>query len=81
MAEVTRDSKGLEVALVLDNTGSMLQSGKLQALKDSATTLIDTVWATKGGEPQYWEVSIRGGRMRRRKRGSRVMTRAMRWRS
>ncbi|MBI1211720.1 MAG: hypothetical protein GC190_09680 [Alphaproteobacteria bacterium] len=44
-AEVTRDSKGLEVALVLDNTGSMAQSGKLQALKDSANTLIDTVWA------------------------------------
>lgn len=44
-AEVTRDSKGLEVALVLDNTGSMGQSGKLQALKDSANTLIDTVWA------------------------------------
>jgi Flp pilus assembly protein TadG len=44
-AEVTRDSKGLEVALVLDNTGSMAQSGKLSALKSAANTLIDTVWA------------------------------------
>ena len=44
-AEVTRDSKGLEVALVLDNTGSMSSSGKLTALKSASTTLIDTVWA------------------------------------
>ena len=27
--------------------------------------LIDTVWVPKGGEQRYWEVSIRGGRMRR----------------
>ena len=43
-AEVTRDSKGLEVALVLDNTGSMNSSGKIGALKSAASTLIDTVW-------------------------------------
>ena len=56
-AEVTRDSKGLEVALVLDNTGSMGQSGKLQALKDSANTLIDTVWAGQT-TPAYARGSI-----------------------
>ena len=44
-SEVTKDSHGLEVALVLDNTGSMAQSGKLAALKTSANSLIDAVWA------------------------------------
>ena len=57
MAEVTRDSKGLEVALVLDNTGSMAQSGKLAALKSAATTLIDTVWAGQT-TPAYAKGSI-----------------------
>lgn len=38
--EVTRESKGLEVALVLDNTGSMWGS-KLSALKKAANALID----------------------------------------
>ena len=31
--EVTRESKGLEIALVLDNTGSMAEIGKMPALK------------------------------------------------
>jgi Flp pilus assembly protein TadG len=35
----------VEVALVLDNTGSMSQSGKLPALKTAATSLIDTLTA------------------------------------
>ncbi len=26
--------------------------------------LIDTVWVPKGGEPRYWDVEVRGGRMR-----------------
>lgn len=38
--EVTRESKGLEIALVLDNTGSMADSGKMTALKAATNELI-----------------------------------------
>jgi len=41
--EVVWGIKRLELALVLDNTGSMAQSGKLAALKTSAHNLIDTL--------------------------------------
>ncbi|WP_460449594.1 TadE/TadG family type IV pilus assembly protein [Alsobacter sp. SYSU BS001988] len=33
----------IELAMVLDNTGSMAQSGKLTTLKSAATTLVDTL--------------------------------------
>ncbi len=56
-AEVTKDSHGLEVALVLDNTGSMAQSGKLAALKTAASTMIDTIWAGQNN-PAYARGSI-----------------------
>jgi uncharacterized protein YegL len=42
-AEVVWGIKRLELALVLDNTGSMAQSGKLAALKTAAHNLIDTL--------------------------------------
>ena len=42
-AEVVWGIKRLELALVLDNTGSMAQSGKLAALKTAAHNLINTL--------------------------------------
>ena len=39
--EITRSNKALELALVLDTTGSMASSGKIQALQQSANDLID----------------------------------------
>jgi Flp pilus assembly protein TadG len=42
--EVTREMKGLEVALVLDTTGSMDESGKMPALKAAAHELIDILF-------------------------------------
>ena len=42
--EVTRESKGLEIALVLDNTGSMGSNNKLPALKTAANTLINILF-------------------------------------
>lgn len=39
--EVMREMKGLEVALVLDTTGSMADSGKIQALKQAGHDLMD----------------------------------------
>jgi Flp pilus assembly protein TadG len=42
--EITREVKGLEVALALDNTGSMSQNGKIQALRASATDLVNILF-------------------------------------
>ena len=42
-SQIKRQGKKLEVALVLDNTGSMGQSGKLQSMKDAANLLLDTL--------------------------------------
>lgn len=43
VAEVPLDVTTVEVALVLDNTGSMAWSGKMARLKEAATSLIDTL--------------------------------------
>jgi Flp pilus assembly protein TadG len=43
-SEVTRESRGMEVAMVLDNTGSMGSSGKLPALKNAMTSMINILW-------------------------------------
>ena len=43
-AEVTIDQSGVEIALALDNTGSMGQAGKLAALKSSMTSMIDVMF-------------------------------------
>jgi Flp pilus assembly protein TadG len=43
-AEVTRESRGMEVVMALDNTGSMGSSGKIQALKTSMQLMIDILF-------------------------------------
>lgn len=43
-SEVTRESRGLELAMALDNTGSMGSSGKLTALKNSMTSMINILF-------------------------------------
>ena len=45
-AQVTRAIRGLEVALVLDNSGSMGKDGKMAALKAAANTFLDTVYGS-----------------------------------
>ncbi|MEQ1866651.1 MAG: pilus assembly protein [Alphaproteobacteria bacterium] len=42
--QVTRESKGLEIALALDNTGSMASNGKMQALKSATLELINILF-------------------------------------
>ncbi|HYM98314.1 MAG TPA: pilus assembly protein TadG-related protein [Aestuariivirgaceae bacterium] len=42
--EVSRSIGNIEVVLVLDNTGSMLTDDKLEALKEAATELTDTLF-------------------------------------
>jgi Flp pilus assembly protein TadG len=48
-ASVPLGSSRLEIALVLDTTGSMGQLGKMNALKQAATELVDTVFAARKG--------------------------------
>lgn len=42
--EVTRETKGLEVVLVLDNTGSMSWNGKIGSLRSAAKGLVDILF-------------------------------------
>lgn len=44
---ITRKQSTLEVALVLDNTGSMAWSGKIGQLRTSATDLVNTLFGTQ----------------------------------
>jgi Flp pilus assembly protein TadG len=58
-SEVTRASKNIEVALVLDVTGSMDQSGRMTALKEAATSLITlVVQPLDQQQPYYSKVAI-----------------------
>lgn len=56
-SEITREGKKLEVALVLDNTGSMNSSGKMTALKTASKNLI-TILQNSGAQPGEIKVSI-----------------------
>lgn len=49
-SEVTREQKRVEVALVLDNTGSMNSSNKIGALREAATSLIDIMYSGSGSK-------------------------------
>jgi Flp pilus assembly protein TadG len=56
-AEVTRESKGLEIALVLDNTGSMASNGKIQALKSATNELIGILFGDQT-TPSHLKMSL-----------------------
>ena len=47
-AEVPLGIMGMEIALVLDNTGSMSRLGKMDALKEAAKNLIDAIQGASG---------------------------------
>lgn len=47
-AEVPVGTQSIALALVLDNTGSMGQQGKMEALKEAASNLIATIQASRG---------------------------------
>ncbi|WP_280790747.1 pilus assembly protein [Methylopila sp. M107] len=44
--EITRASSGLELAMVLDNTGSMEESSSMPALKSAANSLVATLFGS-----------------------------------
>lgn len=53
--EVTRENKALEIVMVLDNTGSMGSSGKLDAMKEAATSLVNILF---GDNPDLDKIHI-----------------------
>jgi Flp pilus assembly protein TadG len=55
--EVTRESKGLEIALVLDNTGSMAENNKIGALKSASNELIEILFGDQT-LPQHLKMSL-----------------------
>lgn len=55
--EVTRESKGLEIALVLDNTGSMASNGKITALKNATNELIGILFGDQN-TPSHLKMSL-----------------------
>lgn len=46
-AQITRTNRGMELALVLDNTGSMNSGGKMAALKTAATDLLNILYGNQ----------------------------------
>jgi Flp pilus assembly protein TadG len=55
--EVTRESKGLEIALVLDNTGSMASDGKMTALKSATNELIGILFGEQN-TPSHLKMAL-----------------------
>ncbi len=52
-SEVTRATSGLELVMVLDNTGSMAGS-KLTSLKSAATSLVDILYGSQATVENLW---------------------------
>jgi hypothetical protein len=53
-AKIIRDTKGLEVVLVMDNTGSMDSFGRLTALKAAATDLVNILFGPQTVADKLW---------------------------
>lgn len=51
---VKRSVRGLELALIMDNTGSMRSSGKIQAMKAAATDLVNILYGEKEIINNFW---------------------------
>lgn len=52
-SEITRASKGLELVMVLDNTGSM-EGSKLESLKSAATDMINILYGDNSTVENLW---------------------------
>ena len=51
---IQREMRGMELVLVMDNTGSMRGSGKMGAMKDAATELVDILYGDRETIPNFW---------------------------
>lgn len=53
-AVIQREMRGMELVLAMDNTGSMRSSGKMDAMKDAATDLVDILYGDRETVPNFW---------------------------
>lgn len=53
-AQITRETRGMELALVMDNTGSMRGGGKMSAAITAAHNLIEAVFGDDDVNPNLW---------------------------
>ena len=51
---IKRELNGMELVLVMDNTGSMRSGGKIDAMKDAATDLINILYGDRETVPNFW---------------------------
>ena len=51
---IHRENRGMELALVMDNTGSMRSRGKITAMKDAAHLLVDIIYGEETRLPDVW---------------------------
>lgn len=53
-SEITLSNKGIELVMVMDNTGSMDSNGKLSAMKTAAKDLVNILYGSKDSLPNLW---------------------------
>jgi Flp pilus assembly protein TadG len=51
---VERADRGMELVLVMDNTGSMLSSGKIGEMRDAANELVGILYGDRQTVPNFW---------------------------
>lgn len=51
---IHRQTQGMELVLVMDNTGSMRSGGKMDAMKSAAQDLIDILYGGNETIPNFW---------------------------
>ncbi len=51
---IKRELQGLELVMVMDNTGSMRGNGGMAAMKPAATTLINVLYGSREEVPNLW---------------------------
>ncbi len=51
---IKRELQGMELALVMDNTGSMRSGGKMDAMKDAAHDLVNILYGDRETVPEFW---------------------------
>jgi Putative Flp pilus-assembly TadE/G-like len=51
---IQRELRGMELVLVMDNTGSMRGNGGMAAMKPAATDLINILYGDRETVPQFW---------------------------
>lgn len=52
--EISRETRGMELVLVMDNTGSMASGGKIDTMKEAATNLIEVVYGDDETNTNLW---------------------------